>query len=56
MDSLWKVVVYRKYIFPLMLEDWIRQVDKKRPKISVVWRIVLSSFPVIEGGAGMEIW
>jgi len=39
--NLWKTMVYRKYIHHFSLEDFP---DKRKPKILVIWKVVLSSF------------
>jgi len=49
-QSLWTRVVFQKYIAPLTLIDWVRQVDKTKPGCSVIWKALVLSFGLIGSG------
>jgi len=55
MENLWTRVVKRKYIDPAPLEDWIRNPIKNKKNVSVIWRVTVESFKVIEQGLAWKI-
>lgn len=54
-QNLWTSVVYKKYIFPLSLEDWIWNSNKNRPNTSIIWRAIVNSFPLIENSLAWKV-
>lgn len=46
-ENIWNQVVKGKYIAPLSLEDWLRNLFKSRVNISIVWRVVLNFFDIV---------
>ena len=55
MDNLWTKVVRRKYIDPIPLEDWIRSQEKRQKNVSVIWKVTVEAFSVIEQGLAWKI-
>jgi hypothetical protein len=53
--SLWTKVVIKKYIEPDSLESWIRRTQKSLKGASTIWKAVIKSFPVIEGGLAWKV-
>lgn len=47
---LWSEVITHKYIWPLSIIDWIRRPSWNRNGISVVWRAILNTIPIIRDG------
>lgn len=55
MENLWTRVVKGKYIDPTPLEEWIRNPDKNKNNVSVIWKATVESFKVIEQGLAWKI-
>jgi hypothetical protein len=53
--SLWTKVVIQKYIEPDSLETWIRRAQKSLKGVSVIWKAIINSFPVIGEGLAWKI-
>jgi hypothetical protein len=53
--SLWTSVVEHKYIRSDSLEDWIRKLVKSHPNCSIIWKVVISSFPVVGDGLSWRV-
>jgi hypothetical protein len=45
--SLWTLVIAQKYISPNSIEDWIRSPLKASTNGSIIWKVMISSFPVV---------
>jgi hypothetical protein len=45
--SLWTLVIAQKYISPDSIEDWIRSPLKASTNGSIIWKAMISSFPVV---------
>jgi len=54
-SSLWQKVVVQKYIAPETVEAWIRNPNKPKQGISVIWRAVLNSFSIISSKLAWKI-
>eukprot|EP00253_Pinus_taeda_P019083 PITA_19083 len=54
-ENLWTRVVKRKYIDPMPLDDWIRDLNKKGKNISVIWKATTEAFKVIEQGLSWQV-
>jgi hypothetical protein len=48
-------VVLQKYIEPDSLETWIRSAQKSLKGVSVIWKAIVKSFPVIGEGLAWKI-
>jgi hypothetical protein len=53
-NNHWSNVIYQKYISPGSLEDWIRSPTKSH-SISIFWKALISSFPVIVEGLAWKV-
>jgi hypothetical protein len=54
-NILWTKVVIKKYIEPDTLESWIKRTQKTLRGASMIWKEVIKSFPVIEGGLAWKV-
>jgi hypothetical protein len=54
-NSLWTKAVFKKYIELDTLESWIRRNKKTLKGASSIWKAVIKSFPVIEGGVAWKV-
>jgi len=54
-NSLWTRVLQHKYIAPLSMLDWIRTEDKKRSRVSIIWKAILQAFEVISKGLAWRV-
>jgi len=54
-DNLWKDVVFKKYIYPLSILDWFRNLIRTRKNNSTFWRAFLNSISVIKQGLTWHI-
>lgn len=46
-NNLWTKVMYKKYIVPRSILEWIRDPDKRPPSVSIIWKVVIQSFDLI---------
>jgi len=53
--SLWQKVMIQKYIAPESVESWIRNPIKNKRGISVIWKAILNSFPIISNKLAWKI-
>ena len=50
MENLWAMVVKRKYIDLIPMDEWLRNLDKRYPQASIVWKETLDSIKIIKQG------
>lgn len=48
-------MVYKKHIFTLSIEEWIQSPNKLKQNISIIWKAVITSFPLIESGLAWKV-
>ena len=49
------MVVKRKYIGPIPINEWIRNPDKRNSQAFVVWKATLDSIKIIEQGLSWQV-
>lgn len=49
-DNLSTVVVKMKYINLVPIDEWMHRMDKKTQNASVIWKVIVESFRIIEDG------
>ena len=54
-ESLWTLVIVQKYIAPFSVEDWIRNLVKSHSGGSIIWKVVVKSFAVIESSLAWKV-
>lgn len=54
-NNLWTEVEIQKYIIPLPLVDWICMQNKQRTNVSIIWKVSLQAFGVIERGLAWKV-
>jgi hypothetical protein len=54
-ESLWKKLVYHKYIFPDSIEEWIRRPIKELLNCSVIWKSLTKYFSVVGEGLAWQV-
>lgn len=55
MENMWMLVVKRKYIDPIPMDEWLRKLDKGYPQAYVVWKETLDSIKIIEQGPSWHV-
>lgn len=53
--DLWMEVVQQKYIVPRSIIEWIREFDKRKLGVSVIWKVVLQPFDLIVQGLAWKV-
>jgi hypothetical protein len=54
-NDLWSLVIIQKYIAPETVENYIRSPNKSHKTGSMLWKALISSFPVIGEGLAWRI-
>lgn len=54
-DNLWTVVVKRKGIDLTPMDEWIRLPEKGFSKASIIWKVAMLSFKLVEEGLVWQV-